>query len=509
MSDAWRSMERFDWVVVGAGSAGAVVAAWLSDDPQASVLLLEAGPDHASADTPPGIAGANFFSAVSTPGRTWPDLVAVRRPGQTPAPYVRGLGVGGSSAVNAMMAIRGIPEDYDRWAREFGCDGWAWSDLLPAFLAVEDDADYGGDGLHGRGGPIPLTRLAPSVRSPLDEALRLAAADLGYPSSDDYHAPGATGMSRIAITIRNGRRVSTNDAYLEPARGRPNLTVRGDTLVDRVALDGRRAVGVVTAAGDEIAAGDVFVCAGAIHSPAILLRSGIGPDIGLPVGANLIDHACPPGFELALRERARMNSTEPPMTDSALRFSSELADAGPNDLQITWFRGVGDTPESLATARLLGGVMRVYSRGAVRLASSDPNDDPIVEFNMLSDERDAVRARVLVEHMVELVRHPAVAALVTDVIALDRPVETLSTHGEIDAWLSACIDDYVHAAGTCRMGRPGDPAAVVDHECRVIGFEHLRVCDASIMPDLPRANTHLTTVAIAEHACRLMRRVSP
>src|SRR5205823_3325840 len=155
-------------------------------------------------------------------------------------------------------------------------------------LTTEDDVDFGGDGLHGRGGPLPLARVPPLARSGLDRAIRTAAGDLGYPTSEDYHAPGATGVSPLALTVRDGRRVSTNDAYLEPARARPNLVIRGDTLVDAVLLDGTRAVGVRTAAGEEIAARQVVVSAGAIHSPAILLRSGIGPPVGLPVGENLI-----------------------------------------------------------------------------------------------------------------------------------------------------------------------------------------------------------------------------
>jgi choline dehydrogenase-like flavoprotein len=502
-------VQRYDVIVVGSGSAGAVVAAGLSADPDTTVLLLEAGTDHTTANAPAAVRGPNFFGAVMEPGRIWPALTATRAAGQPESLYVRGRGAGGSSSVNALCAIRGTEDDYDRWEHEYGCTGWNWPSMLDAFLRVEDDLDHGGDGRHGAGGPIPLSRTPFDVLPPLDRALRAAITDLGYPVCDDYHALGATGLSRAALTLRDGRRVSTNDAYLEPARTRPNFDVRGDVLVDRVLLDGRRAVGVRTAAGEEIEAREVVVSTGAIHSPAILLRSGIGADDGLAVGANLKDHAATPGFEIALRPDGRMAATDASVITSVLRYTSGLADAGPNDMQMIWFGAIGPTvgpaDGGRTGGRLLGAVMRVFSHGEVRLRSDDPNVDPVVEFRMLSDDRDRVRLRDCVHRMLEIVRHPAVAGISDGVLALTTPLDDLDADDAIDAWLTTNVTDYVHAVGTCRMGAPGDPAAVVGADCRVLGYDGLRVCDASVMPDLPKANTHLTTVAIADRLVGMMR----
>jgi len=243
----------------------------------------------------------------------------------------------------------------------------------------------------------------------------------------------------------------------------------------------------------------VIVSAGTIHSPAVLLRSGIGVDDGLPVGQGLREHAMTPGFEIALRPNGRMPSTNASMTSSMIRYTSGLADAGPNDMQMIWFDGIGPTDEGLVGGRLLAAVMRVFSTGTVSLQSDDPAVDPKVDFNMLSDERDSVRLRDGVRRVIDIVRHPAVAEIADSVTALTTPLDDLATDDDIDAWLDAGVTDYVHATGTCRMG------SVVDTSCAVLGYTQLSVCDASVMPDLPKANTHLTTVAIAERIAQVMR----
>lgn len=499
-------MASYDFIIVGAGSAGAVVAARLSENPATKVLLLEAGLDYRSADTVPEMRSPNFHEIIRRGGYHWEGLCARLTDRQQPKLYLRGRGMGGSSAINALGAVRGMPEDYDAWAAH-GCAGWSWADVVPFFVRLESDLDFGDRAYHGRGGPIPISRTPPDRWGAVGRAFREAARDLGHGWLEDANAPDTTSaIYPSPINARDGLRVSTNDAYLEPARERANLRIVGEGLVDRIELSGPRAVGVrvIGRRGDELfEAGEVILCAGAIHSPAILMRSGIGdPDelrsVGVEptirlcgVGKNLREH---PMVELtlALRRQAQAPSIRIPPHDCGLRFTSERG--GTNDIAMY----AANLSATTAAGGIGVAVVQPFSRGSISIQSADSKLHPSIDFNLLSDRRDLERLRDAVRAAFRIARHRAFNAICEEVSAPGLSPAILDDDQALESWLKANCEEFFHAMGTCKMGAANDPDAVVDPECRVIGAEGLRVVDASVIPIPPRAAIHLTTVMIAE-----------
>lgn len=423
------------WVVVGAGSGGCVVARRLVDA-GASVVLVESGPDLAPGAVPAGISGDDCFAAM-TPDRVHGDLLATRVAGGASTVYLRGRGVGGSSAVNAMV---GLHCDRELYA------AWNWPEL----------ADFESRVL------VPTAEADDAELGPVDRALMAASSD----------------ATKVALTRRDGRRVTSAEAYLWPILGSDRFELRCDTVVDRLELlDDRVVTGARLADGQVIEADRVALCAGAIHTPTILLRSSSCPSL---TGFGLADHAAA-AISLLLAE---------PGAEMGLAVAT-VVDRDP--IQILPMNHLGTDRRGLGL--LMVSLMRPHSAsGRVRLASNDPLDAPIVEFDLLSDQRDVAILREGVRQALRLLASAPMHDIVREAFIDDvgTTVAALDTDADIDDWLRRRGADYVHASGTCAAG------SVVDANGAVIGLSGVTIADASVFPSIPNVNTHLPTMAVAE-----------
>lgn len=519
-------------MIVGAGTAGCILANRLSDDPGNRVLLLEAG----GRDANPLFKVPAGFALMTKGVASWGwSTVPQRSMNGRSIWFTQAKVLGGGSSINAQIYCRGNARDFDGWAGEHGCEGWSYREVLPYFIRAEDNETFS-DGFHGSGGPIGVSN--PRAALPICEAFLEAACQYGLERNPDFNGAKQDGVGFYQLTQRNARRSSTASEYLRPALGRPNLEVRTRAQARRILFDGCRAIGVeLSEAGRPAVARatrEVALCAGAVGSPRLLLLSGVGPAdhlksvnvdvaVDLPgVGANLHDHinlcvvsecsgrhsydGCRRFDRAALAGLRYLLFRNGPAAASLFEtggFCRADGASGPPDIQIHLGQGSG-IEKGIAKlgsggVTLNSGHIKPKSRGTVRLASGDPFADPLIDPNYWGEPGDLDKSLKGLDIVREIMRQPALAPFVRGEALPGRAVVGRE---ELFAYACSMAKTDHHPVGTCRMGAV--EGAVVSPRLEVFGAEGLRVCDASVMPEIVAANTNAATMMIAEKASDLL-----
>ena len=491
-----------DTIIVGAGSAGAVIAARMTENADREVMLLEAGPDYGPDDElPHDLSDGTRNSLLSH------DWKFFHRPtlGQVLFAFPRGKLVGGSSAVNTCIALRGRPYDYDEWAN-MGLLDWSFERCLPAFKRLETDLDFDNE-WHGKSGPIPIRRHGPDELVPWQAAFLEACQKLGFPRCSDHNDPTQTGYGPHAMNKVDGRRMSAAHCYLtREVRARKNLRIRSRTMVRRVLSKDRRVYGVEVESNgsvEELHAKRVVLCGGAILSPAILLRSGIGPKAEIErlgveltsdvpaVGARLLDH---PGTAIILVPKNGISSLDHPLLQTLLRYTSENSPY-PDDMQIQPGSLLPLPGLSAPLVTLMCCIGKPRGTGKLHVPSADPHARPRIDSEFLEDAADHARAVEALELIWLIGRTAPMKKLANFYWPNER---VLSDRDALASFVRRATGSGYHPCGTVPMGTDSDPSAAVDARGRMRGVDGLIVADASIMPTVPSSNTNLSTLMIGE-----------